>query len=63
MSYAIVILAGGQGKRMKSDIPKVMIKVGDKPMLEHILETCSNYPTVVVGNLKLRDYLLNHADN
>jgi len=31
---AAVILAAGQGKRMKSDLPKVMHEVGGKPMVE-----------------------------
>ncbi len=34
---AAVILAAGKGKRMKSDLPKVMHPVGEKPMLEHVV--------------------------
>ena len=37
MSLNIIILAAGNGKRMRSAIPKVMHKVGGKPMLEHVL--------------------------
>ncbi len=33
-----VILAGGEGKRMKSDIPKPMNKVLDKPMLRWVID-------------------------
>ena len=36
-----VILAAGKGTRMKdltSEVPKPMLKVQDKPILEHILE-------------------------
>ncbi len=36
-----VILAAGKGKRMgdlTTDIPKPMLKIGDKPILEHIVE-------------------------
>ncbi len=34
MNNAAVILAGGQGKRMKAEIPKPMFKVLGEPMLE-----------------------------
>ena len=37
----VVIMAGGRGTRITSvasDIPKPMIKIGDKPVLEHELE-------------------------
>ena len=33
MNKCAVILAGGEGKRMKSDIPKPMNEVLGKPML------------------------------
>ena len=35
----IVILAAGQGKRMYSDLPKVLHAVGGKPMLQNVIET------------------------
>lgn len=38
MSLYIVILAGGLGTRMKSDIPKVLHKVQDEPMLVRIVK-------------------------
>jgi bifunctional UDP-N-acetylglucosamine pyrophosphorylase/glucosamine-1-phosphate N-acetyltransferase len=34
-----VILAAGKGKRMKSDLPKVLQKLGGKPMVEYVVET------------------------
>jgi bifunctional UDP-N-acetylglucosamine pyrophosphorylase/glucosamine-1-phosphate N-acetyltransferase len=37
----IVILAAGQGKRMYSSLPKVLHKVGDKPLLQHVVATAS----------------------
>ena len=37
-----VILAGGQGKRMKSDIPKPMFKVLGEPMLEWVISACES---------------------
>ena len=34
----IIIMAGGVGKRMNSDIAKVLHKIDNKPMIIHILE-------------------------
>jgi bifunctional UDP-N-acetylglucosamine pyrophosphorylase/glucosamine-1-phosphate N-acetyltransferase len=36
-----VILAAGKGKRMKSDLPKVLHKLGGKPMVEYVVETAN----------------------
>ncbi|MDT8444537.1 MAG: bifunctional UDP-N-acetylglucosamine diphosphorylase/glucosamine-1-phosphate N-acetyltransferase GlmU [Desulfuromonadales bacterium] len=36
---AAVILAAGQGTRMKSDLPKVLHQVAGKPMLNHVVQT------------------------
>jgi len=35
----IIIMAGGLGKRMNSDLPKVLHKIKNKPMIVYILET------------------------
>lgn len=35
-----VILAGGQGKRMKSDYPKPMLKVLGEPMIDWVIDSC-----------------------
>lgn len=35
-----IILAGGQGKRMKAEIPKPMFKVLGEPMLEWVIKAC-----------------------
>lgn len=35
-----VILAGGQGKRMKSELPKPMFEVLGEPMLEWVIKSC-----------------------
>ncbi|ANJ00569.1 UDP-N-acetylglucosamine diphosphorylase/glucosamine-1-phosphate N-acetyltransferase [Polynucleobacter wuianus] len=54
----IVILAAGQGKRMKSAVPKVLQTLAGKPLLQHVLNTAlslqgkssNNGPIVVVGH-------------
>ena len=35
-----VILAGGQGKRMKADMPKPLFKVLGEPMLRWVISAC-----------------------
>ncbi len=39
MKLEVVILAAGQGTRMKSRLPKVLHTVGGKPLLEHVIRT------------------------
>jgi bifunctional UDP-N-acetylglucosamine pyrophosphorylase/glucosamine-1-phosphate N-acetyltransferase len=39
MSLAILILAAGQGKRMRSALPKVLHPLGGRPLLEHVVQT------------------------
>jgi bifunctional UDP-N-acetylglucosamine pyrophosphorylase/glucosamine-1-phosphate N-acetyltransferase len=53
----IVILAAGQGKRMKSALPKVLQTLAGKPLLEHVLVTANQLvgkaktkPIVVIGH-------------
>ncbi|HAW44827.1 MAG TPA: bifunctional N-acetylglucosamine-1-phosphate uridyltransferase/glucosamine-1-phosphate acetyltransferase, partial [Sutterella sp.] len=51
----IVILAAGQGKRMRSNLPKVLQRVAGRPMLEHVLNRAretgdSNRIVIVVGH-------------
>ena len=38
-SLQIAILAAGQGKRMRSALPKVLHPLAGRPMLAHVLET------------------------
>ena len=35
----VVVLAAGQGKRMRSDLPKVLHPLAGRPLLSHVLET------------------------
>lgn len=35
----VVILAAGQGKRMRSDLPKVLHRLADRPLLGHVIAT------------------------
>lgn len=63
MSVDVVILAAGQGSRMKSNLPKVLHKVGGKSMVQHVIDTASSLSGVkthvVIGHGadKLRDEL------
>lgn len=39
MSLSVVILAAGKGTRMCSRLPKVLHKIADKPMVQHVIDT------------------------
>ncbi len=41
MTLEIIILAAGQGTRMKSKRPKVLHAIGGKPMVGHVIDTCA----------------------
>jgi bifunctional UDP-N-acetylglucosamine pyrophosphorylase / glucosamine-1-phosphate N-acetyltransferase len=51
---AIVVLAAGQGTRMKSPLPKVLHEAAGKPLLEHVLLAVAplepEHTVVVVGH-------------
>ncbi|MDO5667908.1 MAG: bifunctional UDP-N-acetylglucosamine diphosphorylase/glucosamine-1-phosphate N-acetyltransferase GlmU [Alcaligenaceae bacterium] len=54
MKLTIVILAAGMGKRMQSDLPKVLHKLAGKPMLAHVIDSAKQLKpaqiAVVVGH-------------
>ena len=68
MKVTAVLLAAGQGTRMKSDLPKVLHPLCGKPMLWHVLEAlksaATERPVVVVGHgsEEVTNYLGNSAD-
>jgi len=55
-NVSVLILAGGLGKRMQSELPKVLHKLGDKPMLVRVLESTNALNPqkiyIVVGKYK-----------
>ncbi len=65
----IVILAAGQGKRMKSALPKVLQTLAGKPLLQHVLTTALSLqgkqaktgPIIVVGHgaADVKEFLVN----
>ncbi|MGK0674482.1 MAG: bifunctional UDP-N-acetylglucosamine diphosphorylase/glucosamine-1-phosphate N-acetyltransferase GlmU [Halothiobacillaceae bacterium] len=54
MSLHIVILAAGQGTRMRSSMPKVLHPIAGRPMLEHVLDAAASLAPervhVVIGH-------------
>src|SRR3954451_9064417 len=50
----VVIMAAGQGTRMKSRVPKVLHRLAGRPLLQHVLDAVSHLDgrsvVVVTGN-------------
>ena len=65
---AIIILAAGKGKRMNSDIPKVLHKLNNITLIDRVIQTSRNLGCskiiVVVGHQKekLKEALKKHPD-
>jgi len=48
MSLSVIILAAGQGTRMRSDLPKVLHPLGGAPLLQHVIHTAKELgPTAI----------------
>lgn len=64
-NLVISIMAGGMGKRMESNIPKVLHKIGDYPLIVHIIKTCLKINPkkilIIVG--KYKDIIENEISN
>jgi bifunctional UDP-N-acetylglucosamine pyrophosphorylase/glucosamine-1-phosphate N-acetyltransferase len=41
MPLDVVIMAAGKGTRMKSALPKVLHRLGGKPLLQHVIDTAA----------------------
>jgi bifunctional UDP-N-acetylglucosamine pyrophosphorylase/glucosamine-1-phosphate N-acetyltransferase len=54
MKISTIILAAGKGTRMRSEIPKVLHKIANRPLLEHVYNMSSqlenNHISIVVGH-------------
>ncbi|MGH8549990.1 MAG: NTP transferase domain-containing protein, partial [Methylococcales bacterium] len=54
MKLKAIILAAGQGRRMKSSLPKVLHKLGNLPLLEHVANLAASLEcgdiTIVYGH-------------
>ena len=47
MKRYAVIVAGGSGSRMKSDVPKQFIEIGSKPILMHAIDTFKRFDSAI----------------
>ena len=47
MKQSVIIVAGGKGLRMGSDLPKQFLPVGGKPVLMHTLEAFRKYDAML----------------
>lgn len=68
MEIKSVILAAGKGTRMKSDIPKVLHKIFEKPLLGYVLDSVKDITTenfVIVGHHaeEVKEYVEKNYNN
>lgn len=64
--FAIVILAAGKGARMKSNLPKVMHLLKDKPLIDYVVKSVENKNDRIVvvkatDNDLVKDFLQNRV--
>ena len=57
----VVILAAGQGSRMKSDLPKVLHPVGGRPMVQHVIDAARNHAERIILVVGHGQDLVRHA--
>lgn len=69
MPLTILILAAGQGKRMQSDLPKVLQPLAGRPLLKHVIDTSRTLAPAAIhvvyghGGERVRDTLAGeHVD-
>src|SRR5262245_48261175 len=67
MKTSVVILAAGQGKRMKSDLPKVLQPLAGRPLLKHVIDVAQSLEPASVhvvyghGGERVRETLKDEA--
>lgn len=68
-SLHIIILAAGKGTRMRSNLPKVLHKLANKPLLDHVIKTAQKlHPQKIhivygEGGPLIREYFKQYDDN
>jgi bifunctional UDP-N-acetylglucosamine pyrophosphorylase/glucosamine-1-phosphate N-acetyltransferase len=67
MQLSVVILAAGKGKRMNSDLPKVLQPLAGRPLLEHVVATAHSLEPAAIhvvygyGGEQVQAALAGHA--
>ncbi len=60
MEKSVIIVAGGIGKRMESDIPKQFLNISGKPILLHTMECFIRYSTKIRIIIVLPEYYMDY---
>ena len=63
MKKYVVIVAGGAGTRMKTDLPKQFLMLGKLPVLMHTIEQFHNYDTTLKIIIVLPEYQIVFWEN